>query len=328
VHDTDPDAERQARIGLSWLCEPDDAVMWHHVLTHGPVETYRILTESLERWPEAGMRHEMRTVPAAHRLAAVTDAVATHHASPHVLTPEDPQWPAAVTDQAATAPDTTAATALCLWVRGNLQLADTLARSVTVTGSAAPTAYGLHVATALADGLARDGWTVVAGGRYGIDTAVHHTVLSGGAPTVAVLSGGTDRAHPHGNHTLFDDIAAQGLLVTRRPPDAAVSPQRIRADRWLRAALTRGTVVVEAARRSRALDTLHAAAVLGRPAMVVPGPVTSALSAGIHQALRIDRRVRVVHDLADVLADLATTAVPRGPGPDHAAGTPTGEDRR
>jgi hypothetical protein len=52
------------------------------------------------------------------------------------------------------------------------------------------------------------------------------------------------------------------------------------------AALSRGTVVVEAARRSGALNTARHARDQGRPLMAVPGPVTSMLSAGCHEIIR------------------------------------------
>jgi DNA processing protein len=76
------------------------------------------------------------------------------------------------------------------------------------------------------------------------------------------------------------------------------------------AALTRGTVLVEASTRSTALRVLDQAITLGRPAMVVPGPLTSALSAGPHRALREHRQVRLVRGAADVIADLAPPAEP------------------
>ena len=52
------------------------------------------------------------------------------------------------------------------------------------------------------------------------------------------------------------------------------------------AALARGTVIVEAGERSGALNTARHAAQLGKPLMAVPGPVTSAQSAGCHRIIR------------------------------------------
>ena len=52
------------------------------------------------------------------------------------------------------------------------------------------------------------------------------------------------------------------------------------------AALSCGTVVVEAALRSGALSTARHASDLCRPLMAVPGPVTSEPSAGCHEIIR------------------------------------------
>ncbi len=78
------------------------------------------------------------------------------------------------------------------------------------------------------------------------------------------------------------------------------------------AALTRGTVVVEAACRSGSLATARAAQRLGRFTMGVPGPVTSALSAGVHELLRGE--AALVTDAAEVVelvGDMGELAPPR-----------------
>jgi DNA processing protein len=89
------------------------------------------------------------------------------------------------------------------------------------------------------------------------------------------------------------------------------------------AALTTGTVVVEAARRSGALNTARHAQILGRPLMAVPGPVTSALSVGCHDLLRRDDApaalVTGVDDVLQVVGSIGeTSASPAGSRP----GTP------
>jgi DNA processing protein len=69
------------------------------------------------------------------------------------------------------------------------------------------------------------------------------------------------------------------------------------------AALARGTVVVEAAQRSGARQTLGRARRLGRAVMVVPGPVTSALSVGSHAELRTPGTT-LVTGVAEVLEEV------------------------
>ncbi|NEA77469.1 DNA-processing protein DprA, partial [Streptomyces sp. SID13588] len=94
-------------------------------------------------------------------------------------------------------------------------------------------------------------------------------------------------------------IAEQGLLLGELPPGEHPTPSRFVTRSRVIAALTRGTVVVEAALRSGALVTARAAERLGRPVMGVPGPATSGLSAGVHELLR--GQAHLVTDAAEIV---------------------------
>ncbi len=148
-------------------------------------------------------------------------------------------------------------------------------------------------------GLAERGWVVVSGGAYGVDGAAHRGALGVGGATVAVLACGVDQAYPRGHAELIERIVEQGLVVGELPPGAHPTPSRFVLRNRVIAALTRGTVVVEAALRSGSLVTARAALRLGRHTMGVPGPVTSTLSAGVHELLRGEGQV--VTDAADVV---------------------------
>jgi DNA processing protein len=76
------------------------------------------------------------------------------------------------------------------------------------------------------------------------------------------------------------------VLVAEAAPGAEARKSRFLVRNRLIAAMTRGTVVVEAARRSGSLNTARWALDIGRPVMGVPGPVTSTMSAGVHELLR------------------------------------------
>jgi len=197
---------------------------------------------------------------------------------------------------------------LCLWVRTETPdtVSDQVSRAVAVVGARAATSYGMHVAQQLGYDLAGAGWTVVSTGGYGVDTAVLRGALAGGGTTVVVSPAGIGRAHPHANTDLFGQVTRHGMLVSPWPPGSTPTLHRFAATAVLAATITAGTVLVEASIRSRALSTIRQAVRLGRPAMVVPGPVTSALSAGAHQALRDHPQARLVRGGTDVLAELAT----------------------
>ncbi len=306
---------RQARASLAWLYEPGDQALREVVTSRGPLDAFDELAYGRDQHRPTGLRAELRHLPTERLWGAATVGVdGAQRDGARIVIPEDPDWPTGLADLAVGRPDGAAdrpadgPAALCLWVRGDLPVAATLARSVTVTGSRAATNYGQYVATDLGRDLATHGWTVVASGGYGIDTAAHRGALAVEGATVAVLPAGLDRPYPTGNQTLFDTIASEGLLVSMWPPGTHPRRDRIAANRRLLAALSRGTILVEASLRSGALTTLREALALGRTAMVVPGPVTSAMSAGGHQALRDDPRIRLVTGLADVLTELDDVA--------------------
>jgi DNA processing protein len=211
---------------------------------------------------------------------------------------------------------------VALWVRGPGRLDELADRAVAIVGSRASTAYGEHVAGDLAHGLGERGWTVVSGGAYGIDAAAHRGALAAEGATIAVLACGVDKAYPQGNGALLARIADSGLLVSEWPPGAAPLGHRFLVRNRLIAALTRGTVVVEAAARSGARATAQRAGSLGKQVMVVPGPVTSAMSVGCHELLRDQERgatlvtcaQHVIETVGGIGVDLAEAA-PRPASP-------------
>ncbi|MGY1636372.1 DNA-processing protein DprA [Geodermatophilus sp. SYSU D00742] len=289
-----PPAVRRARAWLSRAAEPGSVVFWRFVEDAGPVEAVRRLRSG--RAPDAvralvGARVDQDTTAA--------DLLRAQRCGARLVVPEDDEWPGlllhaltvATSEESADprrqSPRTTAPVPpLALWVRGPARLDALVDRSVAVVGSRASTAYGEHVAGELGHQLGERGWTVVSGGAFGIDAAAHRGALATGAPTIAVLACGIDRVYPAAHGALFHRIAEEGLLVSEWPPGAAPHKHRFLVRNRLIAGLTRGTVVVEAAARSGAQATARRAHRLGRPVMVVPGPVTSAMSVGCHDLLR------------------------------------------
>ncbi|GIG86554.1 DNA processing protein DprA [Plantactinospora endophytica] len=261
--------------------------------------------------------HRLRATVEA-RLAAgdpwqVADAAATQteRLGARLVTPADAEWPTRLQGlHELTLPsadrrvDQETAPPLCFWVRGAASLGEAFQRSVAVVGSRAATPYGLHVGTEIAYGLAERDWTVVSGGAFGIDAAAHRGALNANGLTVAVLACGVDRPYPMGNTALFDRIADVGLLVSEWPPGAEPLRPRFLIRNRVIAAATAGTLLVEAAARSGATQTLRRALAMKRPSMVVPGPVTSAMSVGAHELLREYPETRLVTGVPHVLEEV------------------------
>ena len=168
----------------------------------------------------------------------------------------------------------------------------------------------------MAAGLAERGWTVVSGGAFGIDAAAHRGALAVGGVSVAVLAGGVDVSYPRGHDQLFCRLLEDGLLVSEVPPGSAPFRSRFLVRNRLIAALTRGTLVVEAALRSGSLATAREARDLGRMVMGTPGPVTSAMSAGVHRALREGALlVSSVEEVVEAVGEIGADLAPRASGP-------------
>lgn len=172
---------------------------------------------------------------------------------------------------------------------------------VTITGSRAASEYGVQVAGHLASDLAQQERTIVAGGAYGIDAAAHRAALTAGGSTIAVLAGGVDRPYPRGNSDLLARIGDLGVLASEAPPGATPTRWRFMARARLLGALSGATVIPEAGFRSGSLLVATEAHRHSRAVGAVPGPVTSAASAGSHELIKRGR-AEIITDTADVTA--------------------------
>lgn len=301
------DAQRLARVALAYLLEPGNRELALLMDEVDPIEALRRLRE-----------REVSTSLAdlvAERLAGrdldgvVSDLVErTERIGARIVTPEDDEWPIQLDDLRRISQDgerigRDVYPPICIWMRGAPPLADVVRRSVAVVGARASTPYGNHVATELSYGLAERGWCVVSGGAYGIDAQAHRGALTAGGCTVVVLACGVDRAYPMAHASLFERVVEDGLLISEWPPGADPHRHRFLIRNRVIAALTRGTVVVEASARSGARQTANRAQLLGRPTMAVPGPVTSSMSVGAHQILR-SVGTRLVTNAAEIIEEV------------------------
>lgn len=274
-----------ARAAWSRIAEPGEESAGAAVASLGPGEALDWLCHAVEN-PHALPPHVRARVEGwATRLPGLDsrrELEVLARLGGYTILPGEDGWPAPLDDLGPASP-------FLLWVRSDhaIPLEWPPGGAVSIVGSRASTRYGETLAAELALGLAEDGVAVVSGGAYGIDAAAHRGALAAkGAPTVAVLAGGVDRLYPAGNEELFRRIIAMGAVIAEAAPGSSPGRHRFLARNRLIAALTSGTIVVEAGLRSGAISTANHAGRLLRPLGAVPGPVTSAASAGCHHLLR------------------------------------------
>lgn len=319
--------DRLARAAWSRLAEPADPVAGAALAVLGASAALVAVLRGAELPDEVlelveGRDPRRRAADALDRwrvrlpvLAPERDVATVERLGGRLVVPTDAEWPGGLDDLRLAAP-------ACLWVLGPVELADATRRSVALVGSRAASAYGEHVAGELGAGLPDRGVTVVSGGAFGIDATAHRGALAVDGCTVAVLACGVDRYYPQAHEGLLRRIAAEGAVVAEVPPGSMPSRWRFLERNRLIAAITGATVVVEAAWRSGALSTASRAAGLQRRLGAVPGPVTSATSAGCHRLLR-EYDATCVTDAAEV-AELVLpigAGLESAPSPGTASGT-------
>lgn len=287
-----------ARAYLLRVAEPPAAPLLELIEEVGPRRAAALIADGR-------VSERIATATAARRgLTAEQDFDRAAAVGAHLLTPEDDQWPHwrfAAFDPARERGMDNAVPPVALWQRGDLGLADATDSSISIVGSRAATGYGGQVAADLAFELSGRGYHVVSGAAAGIDAAAHRGALGARASTVAVLGCGIDIAYPAAHSRLLDQIAEHGAVLSEYPPGTRPARHRFLVRNRLIAALTDGTVVVEAGRRSGARNTAAIATALGRTVMAVPGPITSAMSVGSNQLLR-DQTAIAVTRVEDVIA--------------------------
>ncbi|MFJ4120942.1 DNA-processing protein DprA [[Kitasatospora] papulosa] len=305
-----PDGERErlARAALTRVFEPGDERGGRWIREAGPVELIRRLTGP--DGPARALEGMTATRLAGYRLRAVSadpgrDLASVAAIGGRFVCPGDREWPSQLDDLGDARP-------IGLWVRGRSDLRLWALRSVALVGARACTPYGAHMAGTLAAGLAERGWVVVSGAAFGVDGAAHRGALAAGGATMAVLACGVDVAYPRGHAELIGRIAEQGVVMGELPPSDHPTRTRFILRNRVIAALTRGTVVVEAEYRSGSLVTARNAQRLGRFTMGVPGPATSGLSAGVHELLRGEGAlVTDAAEIAELIGEMGELAPAR-----------------
>ena len=174
---------------------------------------------------------------------------------------------------------------LGLYVKGQIERLLKL-EAVAVVGTRKCDSYGKHVAEELGQSLARAGFAVVSGGARGIDAAGHRGCLSAGGVTAAVFGTGIDKVYPVEHHTLFDEIAKTGVLISEYPMGTGGAPWRFPDRNRLIVGLAERVVVVESPIDGGAMITERLAADLGREVWSVPGRITDKICEGTNQLIR------------------------------------------
>ena len=186
------------------------------------------------------------------------------------------------------------------------KLPETNAPVVSIVGSRKPSAYGKEVTERLATDLAKAGCVIVSGLALGVDCIAQKAAIEAGGTVVAVVPNELPDISPRTNYQLAMSIIERGGAVVSewmKGDNKIVNRWSFLERNRLVSGLADGIIITEAAERSGTLNTASHALNQGRDLFVVPGNITSPLSAGCNTLLK--QGAYLVTDADDVLSIIA-----------------------
>jgi len=175
-----------------------------------------------------------------------------------------------------------------LYTLGNVEILNA-PLSISIVGARNASINGRKTASRIAFDLTNNGIVVVSGMARGIDAAAHKGAMHAcnqSGPTIAVLGTGIDVPYPDENIELYKQIAKQGCVISEfapgTQPQAGNFPRRNKTV----AALSIGTLVVEATQNSGSLITAKLAADLQKYLFAIPGAPSEARSIGPNNLIK------------------------------------------
>lgn len=195
---------------------------------------------------------------------------------------------------------------LVLYVKGEMLDFDNTP-VICIVGPRKVSDYGKKAAYSLAYRLSKSGMTVVSGGAVGSDYYAHLGALKSGGKTALVMGCGIESGYLPQNERLRRHAAEHGCIISEHPPKAGLTKFSFPIRNRIMAALSLGTVVVEAGKKSGALITANHALEQGRDVFVIPGSPTAEQYVGSNALLRDGAKPLL--DVSDILNEY----IPRFP---------------
>jgi DNA processing protein len=283
----DINTEDDAYLALSWISDVCDLETYKLITKFGAIETINLINQNNPRNAfEKRRRNRLDNLGDIQELKHVLKRFTINY-----LPAIDANWPKSLIDLGFNMP-------LGLFFKGEIDLLHQ--ESISIVGTRKSSIYGNSIAGEFAFDLASIGFNVVSGGAIGIDTSSHHGALNAQGKTICVQANGLHRFYPSKNDFLFEKIIKNGLMISEYPPGRNPTKNYFLDRNRIIAALSRSTMVVEAAEISGALSTVRHALRMQRLVLAVPGSIHSKSSVGTNELIR-NREAESVTNLQQVL---------------------------
>jgi DNA processing protein len=283
----DAKTEEDAYLALSWISDVCDLETYRLITKFGAIETLNLINKNNPRNAfEKRRKNRIETIGDIQELKHVLKRYSINY-----LPAIDANWSKSLIDLGFNMP-------LGIFFKGDIDLLHQ--ESISIVGTRKSSIYGNSIAGEFAFDLASIGFNVVSGGAIGIDTASHHGALNAQGKTICVQANGLHKFYPSKNDFLFEKIIKNGLMISEYPPGRNPTKNYFLDRNRIIAALSKSTMVVEAAEISGALSTVRHALRMQRLVLAVPGSIHSKSSVGTNELIR-NREAESVTNLQQVL---------------------------
>ena len=283
----DINTEPDAYLALSWISDICDLETSNLIAKFGAIETLNVISQSSPRNAvEKRRKNRLSNLGEIQELKYVLRRNLINY-----ISAIDANWPKSLNDLGFNKP-------LGLFYKGDIDLLNQ--ENISIIGTRKSSNYGNSIAGEFAFDLASIGFNIVSGGAIGIDTASHHGTLNAQGKTICVQANGLHKFYPSKNEILFEKIIKNGLMISEYPPGRNPTKNYFLDRNRIIAALSKSTMVVEAAEISGALSTVRHALRMQRLVLAVPGSIHSKSSVGTNELIR-NREAESVTNLQQVL---------------------------
>lgn len=280
-------SEDDALLALSWISDTCDQFTWKNITNFGAFETLKLINTS--QATNAFEKRRKLRLSSFENIEQLREILNTN--SIQYMSSNHSDWPKSLNDLGSNMP-------FGIFYKGNIELMNL--ECISIVGTRKSTIYGNSIAGEFAFDLGATGFSVVSGGAIGIDTASHHGALNAKGATICVQANGLNKLYPSKNDFLFEKIINNGLIISEYPPGRSPKKNYFLDRNRIIAALSRATLVVEAAEISGALSTARHALKLHRLVLAVPGSINSTSSVGTNELIR-NREAESVSNFQQIL---------------------------
>ena len=271
--------EEDLYLLLSWITDSCDQELSQQISNRGILKVFSAITNSkyLRRLKEIESINELKEMLEASKISYISKI--------------DPNWPKQLLDLRQIEP-------IGLFYKGNFEIINN--KSIAIVGTRKSSSEGNMISTEIAFDLARSGLNIISGGAIGIDNSAHQGALIANGVTISIQAAGLNKLYPSKNNETFNKIIKTGIMISEYPPNRISSKINFLHRNRLIAALSIGTIVIEAGKVSGALSTARYATKLNRILMAIPGSILSKSSIGTNDLIR-NREAELVIDVKQIL---------------------------